>query len=148
MRGLVWLAEGEFARAGLKRRGGRWVPVVQRKDNALKLVAEWCAITVLACAIVDAGGWLGFTGSKAVFDAQSRAYAVGAMNQAEAASPAAAQARIDDCVGGARYAPLEIHTVVVANYTCEIRDRSGLRMGSVALERGPDDWRVTRLYIG
>jgi hypothetical protein len=108
MKSLVWLASDEFSRVGMKWRRGRWVPVVRPKDNALATIGEWCAITALACAIIDAGGWAGFRLSKPAFDAQSWSSAQSAINETQAG----AGFRVEHCVGGARYAPFDLHTVV------------------------------------
>ena len=143
MKSLVWLASDEFSRVGMKRRRGRWVPVVRPKDNALKTIGEWAAITALASAIIDTGGWVGFRLSKPAFDAQSRSSAQSAIGQ----TPAGAGSEVGGCVGGARYAPFDLHTVVVANYTCAVRGHGGEHMAAVSMERLTDDWRITGLYV-
>jgi hypothetical protein len=107
------------------------------------MIGEWCAITALACAIIDAGGWLGFRLSKPAFDAQSWSSAQSAIGQ----TPAAGDFKVAHCVGGARYAPFDLHTVVVANYTCAVRSHGGEHTAAVSLERLTDDWRITRLYV-
>ncbi len=143
MKSAVWLAADESSRVGMKRRRGRWVPVARPNDNALRTIGEWCAITALACAIIDGGGWAGFRLSKPAFDAQSWSSAQNAIG----ATPVGAGSTVEHCVGGARYAPFELHTLVVANYTCAVRGHGSEHMAAVSMERLTDDWRITRLYV-
>jgi hypothetical protein len=141
------------------------------------VVAEWAFVTTAVCTLLGGGIFAGLYQGKPDFDRQSRAFADASVEAAASSlSPGEIFARASPdftdaasapfyadfqrlaalgpgalnqgCRGAARIEPFGVHSLVTAQYSCELAARGGEKTVLVlSLARTLDDWKITGFYV-
>jgi hypothetical protein len=159
-----------------KRRGGRWVLALNRRPRNWQVIAEWAAVTLLACTVLVCGAIIVLCQERPIFQVQSQEFADEAVNaiapswNMEAlfsrASPDFTRAASDDfyayfrhlpavasgarnegCRGIAAVQPMAFYSPVTAQYYCELHSKQGRALVALSLSRDLGDWKITGFYV-